>query len=76
MTVLTFGLWILCRSMESDKSQESFVKPGCDDLISTKEKFIHAKVFFMFPESVVENKETTYDHMFTKMRLLHKRLLW
>ncbi|PWA58597.1 arf GTPase activating protein [Artemisia annua] len=31
------------RSMESDKSQESFVKPSCDDLISTKEKFIHAK---------------------------------
>ncbi|GKA36055.1 ADP-ribosylation factor GTPase-activating protein AGD3-like protein [Tanacetum coccineum] len=31
------------RSMESDKSRESFVKPGCDDHISTKEKFIHAK---------------------------------
>ncbi|GKD48364.1 ADP-ribosylation factor GTPase-activating protein AGD3-like protein, partial [Tanacetum coccineum] len=30
-------------SMESDKSRESFVKPGCDDHISTKEKFIHAK---------------------------------
>nr|XP_043617838.1 ADP-ribosylation factor GTPase-activating protein AGD3-like [Erigeron canadensis] len=31
------------RSMESDKSRESFEKPSCDDPISTKEKFIHAK---------------------------------
>ncbi|GKD05606.1 ADP-ribosylation factor GTPase-activating protein AGD3-like protein, partial [Tanacetum coccineum] len=28
---------------ESDKSRESFGKPGCEDHISTKEKFIHAK---------------------------------
>ncbi|KAK1433972.1 hypothetical protein QVD17_10890 [Tagetes erecta] len=31
------------RSMESDKSRESIGKPGCDEHISTKEKFIHAK---------------------------------
>ncbi|CAH1419491.1 unnamed protein product [Lactuca virosa] len=31
------------RSMESDKSCESLGKPSCDDHISTKEKFIHAK---------------------------------
>ncbi|KAI3785930.1 hypothetical protein L1987_45056 [Smallanthus sonchifolius] len=31
------------RSMESDKSSDSMGKPNCDEHISTKEKFIHAK---------------------------------
>nr|GEY95246.1 ribonuclease H-like domain, reverse transcriptase, RNA-dependent DNA polymerase [Tanacetum cinerariifolium] len=35
------------RPMKSDKSRESFVKPDCDDHISTKEKFIHANVFYV-----------------------------
>lgn len=45
MVFLNF--FLLCSSLEHDKNQEraSISKPKNSDLISVKEKFIHAKVY-------------------------------